>query len=163
MAEDGMLVVARFLDGRLVKGRTADFGPTSSFHILQEGETEAIEVEVEDLKAIFFIKSLKGNPAHVERKDYREQGLGKKIWIQFLDGEELAGWSVTFNPEQESFRLFPADPESNIEMVYVFKSALRRVSVEEDAEIAAKEYQIRKQRSNSSILSPENWEGYLRI
>ena len=30
--------------------------------------------------------------------------------------------------------MFPADPDSNIEKIYVFKSALRRVFVEEDAE-----------------------------
>lgn len=161
MPDNGLLAVARFLDGRLIKGRTTDLRPKNTFHIVGEGASRPTLVKVDDLKAIFFIKSLEGNPAHEERKDYRRKGLGTRIWIEFLDGEELAGWSMTFSPDDDGFRLFPADPGSNIEMLYVFRHALRRILTEEDAVIAAREYQVRKNKASSGSLGSDDWERFL--
>lgn len=164
MTREGSLVVARFFDGRLVKGRTTDFHPEDTIEIHAEGASRPTLVRVDSLKALFFIKSLAGDPAHQDRKDYREPGIGHRIWIEFLDGEELAGWSMTFSPDQESLRIFPADPESNIEMVYVLRSSLRRVLKDQDAEIAAREYGVRRRRDEPVVqhaVSADDWERFL--
>ena len=76
-------------------------------------------------------------------------------------GEELAGWSMTFSPDDDAFRLFPADTTSNIEMLYVFRHALRRILTEEDAVIAAREYHVRKNNASSGSLAGDDWERYL--
>jgi len=61
----GNRVVARYRDGRLVKGVTSDFLPTRElFHIAPEGGGAPLTVKHADLKAIFFVRDFTGNPGH---------------------------------------------------------------------------------------------------
>ena len=51
-----MLVVVRYRNGRVVKGRTTDFRPdASSFHILEEGQDAPEHLPTDGLKAVFFV------------------------------------------------------------------------------------------------------------
>ena len=50
MSERGMLVVARFLDGRMIKGRTTDLRPKRKFHVFGEGASRPTIVDVTTLK-----------------------------------------------------------------------------------------------------------------
>ena len=61
-------IVARFADGRMLKGTTQDFAPPKdTFHVIgSEGGSRPVKVAVEDLKAVFFVKSLVGNAAYTE-------------------------------------------------------------------------------------------------
>src|SRR4030042_6061086 len=69
------LVVARYKDGRLVKGITHDFGPQKkAFHVVSlggEGEArgKVYEVFLSELKAVFFVKSLRGKPGREHPKE----------------------------------------------------------------------------------------------
>ena len=61
------LVVARYRDGRVIKGTTYDFGPQKKgFHVVPVGEEgkKVSEVLFSDLKAVFFVKSLEGKQDH---------------------------------------------------------------------------------------------------
>jgi hypothetical protein len=54
-------VVARYIDGRVVKGVSSDINPKRPFcHIRTDDET--LSVKLLDLKALFFVKDLVGNP-----------------------------------------------------------------------------------------------------
>jgi hypothetical protein len=143
----GKLVAVRFLDKRILKGRIVDFHPGREvFHVEEPGQAAPTRVEVEGLKAIFFIKTLEGNREHVEKRAFEERtGPEKTVWIEFRDGERLAGWSNSFGSARGGFYVFPADEESNMEKAYVFRAAVERLEEGEAAEAAALDFRTNAQ------------------
>ncbi len=128
-------VVAHFLEGkRLVKGFTHDFFPTKEiFHIerIDGPEQEVLEaIPVKQLKALFFVKSFEGNPDHKEQpaEEVPEGRIGKKVEIEFIDGEKIMAICESYNPTKPGFFAFPLDPESNNEKIFVVNSSVRRVT-----------------------------------
>lgn len=121
-------VVARFLDGRLIKGASLDVDPARpSFHVLQP-PGPAAEVKLADLKALFFVRTLEGNAAHeeaseVESDDPRVRG-SKLVSLQFADGENLVGMTIRYPPNRPYFFVVPVDPKSNNIRVLVNQAAL---------------------------------------
>ena len=67
-------VVVRFADGRTIKGTTSDFVPTKdSFHVSEataDAGAKPLEIHVTELKALFFVKDLTGDPQHAERNEF---------------------------------------------------------------------------------------------
>jgi len=68
-------VVARYLDGRTLKGQTADFLPTRpNFHVIPSGQAgtsiQVVDVKIADLKAVFFVKDLVGDAAYNESRAF---------------------------------------------------------------------------------------------
>ncbi len=129
MSHLGKLVAVRSIDGTLLKGWTADFRPNRDFfHLIDREAAEPRRVSVEGLKGLFFIKTREGNPDHEQRKVFDDHaGPEKPIWILFTDGERLAGWSNSAGSPKNGFYLVPADPDSNLERVYVFHSAAKQL------------------------------------
>jgi hypothetical protein len=126
-------VVIRYADGRVVKGYTRDFFPNkSSFHLeLFSGDRkgEVIEVQLQELKAVFFVKDFRGNPSYNERKYFLEgqQSTGRKVKVLFKDGEVLIGSTVGCDPKRQGFFFFPADPETNNLKIYAVMSAVSKI------------------------------------
>jgi Family of unknown function (DUF6982) len=139
----GKLVAVRYKDGRVLKGFTADFYPQRPlFHVTADGS--AVPVRFPDLKAVFFIRTPGGDPSHEERKDFSLQKTPEReIWVQFKDGEELAGWSSSFASAGAGFYIAPTDPSSNMERAYVLRAAVAKVLHGHAAEEAAKRYRER--------------------
>jgi hypothetical protein len=127
-------VVARLTDGRVVKGFTNDFLPGKDrFHLaLAQAPTgsKPVEIQVKDLKALFFVKDFAGNPQHDEHKEFdpSRPPAGRKIAVLFRDGELLVGTTQGYQPGRPGFFLLPADPKSNIERCYVVASAAQKIS-----------------------------------
>ena len=74
MAES-VKVVARYTDGRMVKGMTHDFFPNKDrFHIVTDNNplNKPAEVTLKDLKAVFMVRNFLGDPGYRERKAYQE-------------------------------------------------------------------------------------------
>jgi hypothetical protein len=124
-------VVARYVDGRLVKGYTFDFGPAQPrFHIFSEPTASgtSIQVFLRDLKALFFVRDLVGNPTRQDRRDLPPGNpTGGHVEVRFRDGEVIVGTvegSVTNSP---GFFLVPADSCSNNLRIYVLTAATRAV------------------------------------
>ena len=125
-------VVARYSDGRVIKGCTQDFFPNrDSFHLFQaaNGSGEAIEVFVTELKAIFHVRDFQGDSSYEERKFYMdgEKPSGRKVEVTFVDGEVLVGSTLGYDPKRQGFFFFPVDPNSNNERVYAVSSAVKQV------------------------------------
>lgn len=123
-------VVARFVDGRTVKGTTADFFPgREKFHVSEDGGAPR-EILMKDLKAVFFVKDLAGNSAHVERNEFdaAHPQAGRKMKVVFRDGEVLIGTTTGYQRDRPGFFIIPADHESNIERCYVVASSAAQVS-----------------------------------
>jgi hypothetical protein len=125
-------IVARFRDGQIKKGYSQDFFPNKPvFHLAKDargtaGEPEAVQVN--DLKALFFVKDFSGNPNYKEQKRFMEgdKPSGRKVEVTFLDGEVLEGSVLGYNPKQSGFFLFLADPKGNNIRVFVVNNAIKK-------------------------------------
>ena len=137
------LVVARFTDGRVMKGVTHDFTPNRPvFHIHAPGdESNAIELRFKQLKALFFVSSLEGDPSRQDVRGFvqgpAETQQGKKISVRFKDGEFICGYTLSWTPEREGFFLFPADTEANNQRIFVITAATVEVKAGPAAEVLA--------------------------
>ncbi len=125
-------VVARYLDGRLVKGLTSNFHVNrSSFHLHPtEGcGGKPCVIYIRDLKAVFFVRDLAGNPSYNERKSYleTEKPQGRKVEVEFLDGEILVGSTMGYDPNRHGFFLCPADPNGNNQRIFAVAASVKSV------------------------------------
>jgi hypothetical protein len=124
-------IVARYLDGRVIKGTSMNFSPTRGTFLLQQVEApsdeEPLTIALRDLKAVFFVRDFAGNPRYDDRKEFERRPVGRAIAVTFLDGELIVGSSLTYDAARDGFFLFPADPSSNNERIYVLTAAVRKV------------------------------------
>ena len=120
-------VVARYVDGRVLKGRTGDFSserPTFTLAPVGDGQAaDAVEVRLSDLKAVFFVKDFDGDADYTEWKQFVEPRLGLKVALKFTDGEVMVGARLPLTTTH-GFFLFPADHGSNNEKVFVVNTAV---------------------------------------
>jgi hypothetical protein len=100
MKASGSAVVARFLDGRVLKGSTHDFAPNKPvFHLhgVCDASTRGLSISISELKAVFFVKSFGGDAKHVENLDIASApGQGRKILVTFSDDEVVAGFTTGY-------------------------------------------------------------------
>jgi hypothetical protein len=132
-AEKGRMVVAHFLDGRLLKGTMHDFTPNKTeFHLYEGGEEHhhAVAVSADSLKALFFVKSYAGDSHHRADDTFRGIGAhgGRKMRVRFTDGEVMTGSTMGYNPQKQGFFLVPADPDDNNERVFILNAAVAEVA-----------------------------------
>lgn len=125
-------VVARYIDGRIIKGLSQDFFPNKGhFHVspADKPSGETVEVLVKELKAVFFVRDFAGNYQYEERKEYiqGDKPSGRKIEVTFKDGEVLVGTTLGYDPARPGFFLFPADPKSNNIRVFAVTTAFKKV------------------------------------
>ena len=125
-------VVARYADGRLVKGYTFDFGPSQPrFHVFEQpmASGASTQVLVRELKALFFVRDLVGNPARHDCQKFPsgESAVGPHVEVRFHDGEVMVGTADSPTTDPLGFFLIPADHESNNLRVYVVAAATRAV------------------------------------
>ena len=125
-------VVARYVNGKRVKGFSQDFFPNKDrFHVYPAAKPsgEAVEVLVKELKAVFFVQDFAGNSLYNERKKYieGEKPSGRKVEVTFMDGEVLVGTTLGYDPSRPGFFLFPADPKSNNIRVFAVIPAVKKV------------------------------------
>ena len=135
-------VVVRFNDGRILKGYTHDFLPEKDlFHLAEDTASGAggiQEIQIPDLKAIFFVKTFNGNKDYNEKKNFKEFNAaalhGIKIKVTFTDGEVLCGLSLGYNKTKKGFFIVPLDPLSNNDRIYIVAASTTGVVVGPAAE-----------------------------
>ncbi|MDH3525012.1 MAG: hypothetical protein OES32_15635 [Acidobacteriota bacterium] len=121
-------MVVHFADGRTVKGFSHDFLPTrSTFQLILAGSDQTMEIRLEDLKAVFFVKRFDTDGVDRPRDDIERFGLGPKVKVRFLDGETLYGFSASYSPDRKAFTVVPGDPDSNSQRVVVVTEATESV------------------------------------
>jgi hypothetical protein len=129
---DSAKIVARFADGRIKKGYTRDFSPNKDIlyitrdHLRQPVEPE--EVNLADLKAVFFVKRFAGIPDYTERKEFSEgdSPKGQMVEVVFADGEILQGSVLGYRRQDTGFFFFPIDPKSNNLTLFVVNAAVKK-------------------------------------
>lgn len=121
-------VVIHSCRGDIIKGETSDFFPNKDVFHLSRQDTGAMEkISVKDLKAIFFVKDLSGDSTYAEKNDIERTGLGRKIKVQFVDGEIQIGYTQGYAPNRPGFFVVPCDPDSNNLRVFVVTAATENV------------------------------------
>jgi hypothetical protein len=127
----GSPVVARFVDGRVLKGTTQDFAPHKPlFHLAvsDDATARALTVPVGALKALFFVRTYEGDAKHVEDGSFdNAKGQGRKIIVTFADGEVICGFTTGYSKDKQGFFVIPVDPKSNNSRVYAVTAAVRKV------------------------------------
>jgi hypothetical protein len=132
------LVVARYRDGKMIRGVTHDFGPQKkAFHVnTAEGEGGGVggkvfEIFLSELKAVFFVKSLVGRQGPPSLKGLMEEKLEApgmmKVRVTFFDGEILEGATHGYTPERDGFFMVPLERDSNNLRIFVVSSAVKKV------------------------------------
>lgn len=132
-------IVVRFLDGRVERGYTTDFQTHKEiFHLVVKGEGtdqgKSLVIRMANLKAVFFVKDLHGlgkDRPVVKREftDLKDKKLiGKKVQVEFTDGEVLNGITLGYSPQRRGFFFTPIDPESNNERIFAVLSAVKEIS-----------------------------------
>ena len=130
-------VVARFKEGSVIKGNTNDFSPFKRhFHLeLIGGQVidvnvdylKALEIDLSELKAAFFVKDFEGNQTYNEEYGDIIAGAGRRVQVTFQDGEVIIGYALSYSPSRIGFFLVPSDEKSNNSRIYVINSSARRV------------------------------------
>ena len=127
-------VVARYRDGRIIKGVTYDFGPQKrGFHVNSLGEDvgKVSEVLFPELKAVFFVKSLEGRKGPLSPKELSEERPEPagpiKVKITFFDGETLVGTTHGYTVEREGFFIVPLGKDGNNLRIFIISSAVKDV------------------------------------
>ena len=111
------VVVARFADGRLLKGSSLDVDHNRPTCHIREADGTMTQVKLADLKALFFVKSTEGDSAHVDGRDIapvdpRLRG-SRLVEVSFRDGEKIVGLCTRFPPKLPYFFMVPVDADSN--------------------------------------------------
>jgi len=128
-------VVARFRNGRVVKGVSLDaHAQRPTFHVRPpDGDME--QVTLADLKAIFFVRSLEGDAKHEESTtldptDRRARGM-KVVRVTFDDDEQIVGLTNHYPVTRPFFFVLPVDQQSNNLRMLVNRDALTEIELVE--------------------------------
>lgn len=128
-------IVVRYADGRIIKGYTEDFLPTKPFFYMHpidiDTPNEIIEVLVQDLKGVFFVRDFDGDPNYKEQRNFPDgvEIFGQKVAVRFKDGEVMTGSTLDYHPQRPGFFLLPSDPDWNTLRVFVVSQAVSKVSL----------------------------------
>jgi hypothetical protein len=136
-------VVVRFRDGRLVRGYIEDFSANAeSLKFRESRKKQSVSLSFDDLKAIFFVKTFRGDKDYREKKIYGiSERKGKRIFVRFKDGESLIGFTEGDTPWRKGFFLdssdkktkgfivFPTDADGNNIKIYVINSAVEDITM----------------------------------
>jgi len=135
--------VTRLNNGNLLKGYMKDFSPNQNELTVEEtGAAGKHLVKIEDVKAVFFVKSFEGDHEYREKKSYGIARIkGQRVFVKFRDGEAMVGflegevpWERGFflsrqDNDLKGFFLLPVDEDTNNIKVFVVASSVDDVTV----------------------------------
>ncbi len=122
-------VVLKFKDKTVLKGKTNNFFPNkTSFH-LELVNGEQMEIHIEELKALFFVKTYDGDKQHEKNYADKVPGGGRKIKVKFTDGETITGYTTGYSADRAGFYMVPADLKGNNERIFVLASATEAIEM----------------------------------
>ena len=118
-------VVVRLKDKTLLKGKISNFSQSlDSFEVeLLNGNMEIVDID--NIKAIFFVKSFEGNKKHQYK--YKDELLweGDKLSLTFADGEKVVGYTQHLDfISNRGLLITPADVNGNNKHIFASKSAI---------------------------------------
>ena len=114
-------VVVHTLEGQVKRGLLEDVDlDAGALGLVPQPGAAPEAVPSEKVKAIFFMLG-PGEKAPVPE--------GKKVRVTFRDGRQVAGFSPDYREMGVGFFMIPADTRTNTGRIWVYRSAVRQVSV----------------------------------
>lgn len=117
--------MAHYLTKEVRKGVAYDFSSESPMLHLVEysgaGEKAVHKINLSLVKAIFFVKDHEGNSIYKEKNEF-EPGktvYGKKIAVDFHDGETIVGYSISNPVMKKRFFMVPVDANGNNTKIFI--------------------------------------------
>jgi len=120
-------IVARYNNNRVVKGYSNNFFPNKLFFHLESPEGDSHRIEMDDLKAVFFTKDFIGDKDRKDDYSHEVRGAGRKIRVEFNDGEVVVGYSLGYSADRQGFFLTPADINGNNERIFVLNDSSKKI------------------------------------
>jgi hypothetical protein len=118
-------IVVNMRGGAVHKGVTHDFSPKQdSFHVLPaEGGGVPVRVQMQDMKAMFWVRDYLGNREFVARREFNPERAaeGRRAIVTFADGETMWGTVIEDDPALPIF-FVPSDERDNNLKVFVIRS-----------------------------------------
>jgi hypothetical protein len=114
-------VVVHTVEGQVRRGvlEAADLeAPSLALHLQPGAAPEWIETDT--VKAVFFMLAAGDRPPTPE---------GKRVRVTFADGRQIAGFSPEYREDRAGFFMIPADTRTNTGRIWVYRAAVRQVSV----------------------------------
>jgi hypothetical protein len=158
-SDQGAKVVVAFLDRRRERGMVYGFRPFGDGFTLyppdDKTKTGGKPIEFRICKAVYFVRSHEGNRNFKENKLQLPPVLpqGRKICIDYPDGERTVGITEGFNPSRVGFFMFPADPKSNNTEVFVVTQNCQEIALLGAAEDGGDK--IIRPRAEKGVFLPE--------
>lgn len=121
-------IVIRYLSGTIKKRIVSDINievDRIAIRNVLTGEWEAHSTN--DLKAVFWVKNLIGDPTRVDRQGFIREADPFNIFIEFKDGECLWGSHSDYSSKAYGFHFYPHDPDSNNIKCYIPRNAINYV------------------------------------
>lgn len=126
-------VVVAHMDGQRLKGYVFNFSALrDSFRLFPEAnspQTAGTDLELRDVKAIFFVKEFAGNRDRKDNYHSMDGAHGRKLEVTFKDGEKVPGTTEAYNPKKLGFFMFPADRESNNTRIFIVNANVAAVKI----------------------------------
>jgi hypothetical protein len=114
-------VVVHTTEGQVKRGSLSDPDLAASELILSPQPSGAPEALPADrVRAIFFMLGAGEKPPAPE---------GVKVRVTFKDGRQVAGFSPDYEPDAGGFFMIPADTRTNTARIWVYRGAVRQVTV----------------------------------
>jgi len=132
-------IVVHFLDGTIQRGYTADFQAQKEvFHLVvkKDKQENSILVNTDNVKAVFFVKALRGKNQELpeikksfEDEEFKDKTLiGKKVKVEFIDGEVLYGLTLGYSAQRKGFFFTPIDQDTNNERIFAILHAVKDIT-----------------------------------
>jgi len=114
-------VVVHTVEGQVKRGQLADpdLGADRLSLLAQAGAAPEL-LPADRVRAIFFMLGANESPAAPS---------GLKVRVTFRDGRQVAGFSPDYDPQSAGFFMVPADTRTNTARIWVYRKAVRQVSV----------------------------------
>ena len=124
-------IVVNMRSGVVHKGVTHDFSPKQdAFHILPgEGGGVPIRVNLNDMKAMFWVNDYLGNRDFIARRDFDPGRAteGRRAILTFGDGETMWGSVTEDDPSSPGFFFVPSDERDNNVKIFIVRKGLKEL------------------------------------
>jgi|GEM_PF-1680932 len=118
-------VVIRYFNGKILKRIINEINIDIDRITIKNALTGHYEnYSTEDLKAIFWVKNLIGDPSRVDKQGFIKEADPLNLFIEFKDGECQWGSHSGYSDRAAGFYFYPHDPESNNLKCYIPRNAL---------------------------------------
>ena len=123
-------IVIRYFSGKIIKRIITDIDIHIDRFTIRNALTGQIEsYTTEDLKAIFWVKNLIGDPSRIDRQGFVREADPQNLFIEFRDGECQWGSHSGYSSKAFGFNFYPHDPDSNNIRCYIPRNAINYVLV----------------------------------